>query len=131
MSETKEEKPDIGLTFSRPGRLSVVEQDAANFLKRVIDISRSLDENKEPPIRTEVFEHSLPHEFGPSSSQGAMLALEKVAESNPEKIGFEVTKRAGHMVAVLNEQLDEQKDEGPLGRLATALAKFDIRTFTL
>lgn len=129
MSETSQEKPHIGLEFSRPGRLSIVEKDAGDFLRRVIDISKALDEGKgKLPIRTGPFPGEIPYELGPASTQGAMRALEKVAEGDPEKIGEKHTAKAGHIVAVLNERLGEQKDEGLLGRLATALARFNIPT---
>lgn len=125
MSEIYEEEKSVGLEFSISGRLVVVERDAADFLKRVLDLSKSIDEGKDkPPIRTEPYQYDLPYELGEAASRGAMRALEKVAESDPRKIGDEVTVRAGYLVSVLNEQLGERKDEGLIGRLATALARF-------
>lgn len=121
MSETSQEKPHIGLEFSRPGRLSIVEKNAGDFLRRVIDISKALDEGKEKlPIRTEPFPGEIPYELGPASTQGALRALEKVATSNNKDIETETSGRAAYVVAMLNETLGQNEDRTLIKRLAEA-----------
>ncbi len=130
MSEFNEEnRQDIGLEFLRPGRLSILEKDAADFLKRAVDISKALDEGKKPPLRTEPYAYELPYELGPAATRGIFSVLEKIAESKDKQIDPEVTARAGHLAGVLNEQLGENRDKGLLDRIAKAAIEQIIRVF--
>lgn len=87
-------------------------------------------EGKPRPLHSKAPEAVLPFEFGSAASRGLMGVLERAAEDSENKLDLtpEIRALAAQEVALLNEQLGEQKDTGLLGRLATAMAKFNIPT---
>ncbi|HVX58176.1 MAG TPA: hypothetical protein VG964_00385 [Candidatus Saccharimonadales bacterium] len=111
-------------------RLILETSEDLDILSEVVDATAAADQKKKRQLHAEAPQASVPYELGPAATKGAMSALERVAEDSEKKFDVsDLTRtRAGHTVALLNEQLGPQRDAGLLGRIATALAKFDITT---
>ncbi|HEX5448235.1 MAG TPA: hypothetical protein VFW90_03505 [Candidatus Saccharimonadales bacterium] len=119
------------MQFNEQGtRISLITPEDRYLAFEVVEASRYFQEGKKRPLHPDQPLVSLPWEFGATASKGLMGALERAAEDSDNKLELtpEIRSLAAHEVARLNEQLGEQKDEGLLGRLATALARFNIPT---